>query len=153
MERCNYFMRVEFPDEEIAATKVDDIRRFLVAMHLAEDDWRVSSTAFDIAPALRLQDLVQTHPTVFKALHLENIEVDEGLNQLAGKLDSPVQGEGELDIEQKDKSVCFCGEVWCFANWDGLALAMREQFGAIAVAWASDEFCRGEVFYDQLLPV
>lgn len=144
-------MVADFPDEEIALAKVEPIKTFLIEMADAEEHWEAANTLQIGTLEERFAALVDKYSRITKVLHIDKpVESSNYLHQLSGILCSPVHNK-EVDIEQKDCSVCFHGTVWHLANWDNLALAMKEEFGAVKVGWVSDEFCPNEVYYDSII--
>lgn len=142
MGEAIYYMKAVWntpPEAEEAKPKVEE---FLNRMHQAEDMWRETRNEGDHQAAY--EALKSQFPEVFEVLHItppgDPGHYDwRGLNFLAGLLDSPYDEEC-WEIEHFDNEVRFSGEVWHFANWDPLAGALKETFGAKLSGWVSDEY-------------
>jgi len=144
MGMANYYMKAVYPTKEIAVEKMPEVESFLFRMNECEAMWQEIRSNEDFVTSDNL--LRERFPDVFEGLRVKkgvpnrDREYRKGLNYLAGLLDSPMSG---LEYEMYGctvvgNSIRFYGEVWHFANWDGLKDYLIRG-GAQAAGWLSDE--------------
>ena len=150
MGEAVYYMMTRWPSADAAEKALPQVERFLRRMREAEDLWQEVRGGGKTEPeriAHRLsggettyQALWGRFPDVFDALGLPKElgrNVSDGMNFLAGQLDSPFGNEG-WEIVREGKAIKFKGTVWHCAEWGPLSQAM-ESFGAKLVVWESNE--------------
>lgn len=129
-----YYGKLTFESEQAAQENLEIVTEFLHKLAEAERDWHNSRRKSDS------QGLWLRNREVFETLGIpEDIEVDECMNQFAGKLDSPFTC-GDENIFLYANEIRFSGEVWHFAEWDYLGAALRKITPAVKFGWISDEY-------------
>ena len=132
MGEAFYYMKARWPSAEEAEEALPAVIGFLERMAEAETYWQAHRDKPNIGAEF---------PDVWAMLELPMTAVN---NDLAGELDSPLSGAvDEADVNEcvylGDPEVIYIhGEVWHFANWDGIARAMVK-LGAIVTDWISEE--------------
>ena len=138
MGEAIYYMKAKWPSPKAANEAAPKIEEFLIRMAEAEDRWQETRDGGAEAEASRRAEF----PDVYSILHLERptegIFAGDYSNYCAYMLNSPY-GKDYYDFEVEGDEIRFCGEVWHLADWDPLANALKETFGAISAGWISDE--------------
>ena len=144
MGEAIYYMKAVYSTEKIAEEKKPEVEAFLLRMNQCETMWHDVRSWEDYIKADHI--LRGKFLDVFEGLGIEkgdaklDREYQKGLNYLAGLLDSPMRNSewGLYACNVVGNSIQFWGEVWHFANWDGLKKYLIKG-GAIKADWLSEE--------------
>jgi len=161
MGEAIYHLKARWPDAKSAKAALPKVKKFLIDMAKAWGDWQ-NNRGFPLTPRgekPKPKPAADYFKVTFPKKHGRVLEMlgivlhpedDPTMNQLAGKLNSPVRlphGKKSTAKEFKDEwiqlqgpIIYIHGEVWHFADWDPIANALVEHFGAKTAKWISDEY-------------
>jgi hypothetical protein len=148
-----YHLKARWPDAKAAKVALPKVRKFLTDMAKAYEDWQ-DHRGFPLVPRgekAKPKAPADYFKVTFPKKHKKVLDMlgivlhpedDPSMNQLAGKLDSPISlnAAGDDCIQLQGPIIYIFGEVWHFADWDPIANALTAHFGAKAANWISDEY-------------
>jgi hypothetical protein len=134
MGEAVYYLKARFKDSKALDKAMPKIQKFLTQTGEAQDYWQKnrSGDKTKFWAGFRKQFPLTTK-------FLGTAAGGDHNNNLAGVLS--FGQDGELKVSDRDPAVLKYNEMtWHFANWDGLAIYLCTEYGALRAEWISDEY-------------